>query len=131
MGIATGLAAVLEPGLKGRWYIHLDSGFAANRAAHHHNRRLLALYPERLPSSAIRGCFGKLPPDVTLISEDDLCRLGQVDMVITRWPCRGHSQVGGARGLDDSRSGSLRICLGSSSSGPSTNQRHRGTFLRM
>ena len=81
-GIGTGLAAVLEAGLKVRQYIHVDSGFAANRAARHHMQRLLALYPEQLPPSAIRGCFGKLPRDVTLISHDDLRRLGHVDLVI-------------------------------------------------
>ena len=71
-GIGTGLAAVFEAGLKVRRYIHVDSGFAANRAARHHMQRLLALYPEQLPPSAIRGCFGKLPWVVTLVNEDDL-----------------------------------------------------------
>jgi hypothetical protein len=104
-GIGTGLAAVLEAGLKVRQYIHVDSGFAANRAARHHMQRLLALYPEQLPPSAIRGCFGKLPRDVTLISHDDLRRLGHVDLVIAGWPCQGHSRAGSGRGLDDPRSG--------------------------
>ena len=104
-GIGTGLAAVLEAGLKVRRYIHVDSGFAANRAARHHMQRLLALYPEQLPPSAIRGCFGKLPRDVTLVSADDLCRLGHVDLVIAGWPCQGHSRAGSGRGLDDPRSG--------------------------
>ena len=71
-GIGTGLAAVLEAGLKVRRYVHVDNGFAANRAARHHMQRLLALYLEQLPPSAIRGCFGKLPWNVTLVSEDDL-----------------------------------------------------------
>ena len=104
-GIGTGLAAVLEAGLKVRQYIHVDSGFAANRAARHHVQRLLALYPEQLPPSAIRGCFGKLPRDITLISEDDLRRLGHVDLLIAGWPCQGHSRAGSGRGLDDPRSG--------------------------
>lgn len=104
-GIGTGLAAVLEAGLKVRRYIHVDSGFAANRAARHHMQRLLALYPEQLPPSAIHGCFGKLPRDVTLVSDDDLRRLGHVDLVIAGWPCQGHSRAGSGRGLDDPRSG--------------------------
>ena len=104
-GIGTGLAAVLEAGLKVRRYVHVDSGFAANRAARHHMQRLLALYPEQLPPSAIHGCFGKLPRDVTLVSEDDLRRLGHVDLVIAGWPCQGHSRAGSGRGLDDPRSG--------------------------
>jgi hypothetical protein len=104
-GIGTGLAAVLEAGLKVRRYIHVDSAFAANRTARHHMQRLLALYPDQLPPSAIRGCFGKLPRDVTLISEDDLRRLGHVDLIIAGWPCQGHSRAGSGRGLDDPRSG--------------------------
>ena len=104
-GIGTGLAAVLEAGLKVRRYIHVDSGFAANRAARHHMQRLLALYPEQLPPSAIHGCFGKLPRDVTLVSDDDLRRVGHVDLVIAGWPCQGHSRAGSGRGLDDPRSG--------------------------
>jgi hypothetical protein len=96
---------VLEAGLKVRRYIHVDSGFVANRVARHHINRLLALYPEQLPPSAIHGCFGKLPRDVTLISDDDLRRLGHVDLVIAGWPCQGHSRAGGGRGLDDPRSG--------------------------
>ena len=45
-GIDTGLASVLETGLKVRLYIHVDSGFAANRAARHHIHRLLVLHAE-------------------------------------------------------------------------------------
>ena len=104
-GIGTGLAVVLEAGLKVRRYIYVDSGFATNRTACHHIQRLLALYPEQLPSSVIRACFGKFPRNVTLISYDDLRRLGQVDLVIAGWPCQGHSQTGNGRGLDDSRLG--------------------------
>ena len=89
-GIGTGLAAVLEAGLKVRRYIHVDTGFVPNRAARHHFQRLLALYPEQLPPSAIHGCFGHLPRDVTLISDEDLRRLGHVDLLIAGWPftCR-------------------------------------------
>ncbi|HEY9806811.1 MAG TPA: DNA cytosine methyltransferase [Candidatus Obscuribacterales bacterium] len=103
-GIGTGLAAVLEAGLKVRRYIHVDTGFVSNRAARHHLHNLLALYPEQLPSSAIHGCFGQLPRDVTLISDEDLRRLGHVDLLIAGWPCQGHSRAGAGRGLDDPRS---------------------------
>lgn len=75
-------------------YVHVGSGFAANRAASHHMHRLLALYPEQLPLSAIYGCFGKLSHHVALNSEDDLRRLGHVDLVIVGWPCQGHSEAG-------------------------------------
>ena len=104
-GIGTGLAAVLEAGLTVRRYVHVDNGYAANRAARHHLQRLLALYATQLHPSAIRGCFGKLPRDVTLISEEDLRGLGHVDLVIAGWPCQGHSRAGRGNGLDDLRSG--------------------------
>lgn len=103
-GIGTGLAAVLEAGLKVRRYIHVDIGVVPNRAAQHHLQRLLALYPEQLPPSAIHGCFGQLPRDVTLISDEDLRRLGHIDLLIAGWPCQGHSRAGAGRGLDDPRS---------------------------
>ena len=103
-GIGTGLAAVLEAGIKVRRYIHVDTGFVSNKAARHHLQRLLALYPEQLSSSAIHGCFGQLPRDVTLISDEDLRRLGHVDLLIAGWPCQGHSRAGAGRGLDDPRS---------------------------
>jgi len=103
-GIGTGLAAVLEVGLKVKRYIHVDTGFVSNRGARHHLQRLLALYPEQLPPSAIHGCFGQLPRDVTLISDEDLRRLGHVDLLIAGWPCQGHSRAGAGRGLDDPRS---------------------------
>ena len=47
-GIGTGLAAVLEAGLKVKQYIHLDIGVASNQAVRHHIQRLLALYPKQL-----------------------------------------------------------------------------------
>ena len=103
-GIGTGLAAVLEVGLKVQRYIHVDNGFVSTRAARHHLQRLIAQYPEQLPPSAIHGCFGHLPRDVTLISDEDLKRLGHVDLVIAGWPCQGHSRAGAGQGLDDPRS---------------------------
>ena len=110
-GIGIGLAAALEAGLKVGRYVHVDNGFAANRAARHHMQRLLALYPEQLPPSAIRGCFGKLPRTMTLVSEDDLRRLGHEDLVIVGWPCQGHSRAGSGRGLDDPRCRSRESCF--------------------
>ena len=56
-------------------------------AARHHLHQLMVLYPQQLPLIAIRGCFVHLPHDITLISEEDLRRLGPMDLVIAGWPC--------------------------------------------
>ena len=103
-GIGTGLAAVLEAGITVRRYIHVDNGYAANRAVRHHIQQLLLRYPAQLSASAIHGCCGQLPQDVTMISDEDLRRLGHVDLIIAGWPCQGHSRAGTGQGLDDPRS---------------------------
>ena len=103
-GIGTGLAAVLEAGITVRRYIHVDNGYAANRAVRHHIQQLLLRYPAQLSASAILGCCGQLPQDVTMISDEDLRRLGHVDLIIAGWPCQGHSRAGTGQGLDDPRS---------------------------
>jgi hypothetical protein len=93
-GISTGLAAVLEAGITVRRYIHVDNGYAANRAVRHHIQQLLLTYPTQLSTSAIFGCCGQLPQDVTMISDEDLRRLGHVHLIIAGWLCQGHSQAG-------------------------------------
>jgi hypothetical protein len=85
--IAFGLAAVLEAGITVRRYIRVDNGYAANRAVRHHIQQLLLRYPAQLSTSAILGCCGQLPQDVTMISDEDLRRLGHVDLLIAGWPC--------------------------------------------
>jgi hypothetical protein len=39
-----------------------------------------------------------------MISDEDLRRLGHVNIIIAGWPCQGHSRAGTAQGLDDPRS---------------------------
>ena len=103
-GIGTGLAAVLEAGLTVRQYVYVDDSPVSTRAARHHLHRLMVLYPQQLLPTTIRGCFGRLPRDITLISEEDLRMLGPMDLVIAGWPCQGHSRAGAGRGLEDPRS---------------------------
>jgi site-specific DNA-cytosine methylase len=103
-GIGTGLAAVLEVGLRVKKYIHVDNGYTANRAVRHHIQQLLLRYPTQLPASSVHGCCGQLPQDVTLISDEDLRRLGHIDLLIAGWPCQGHSRAGAGQGLNDPRS---------------------------
>ena len=86
-GIGTGLATVLEVGLTVRRYVYVDNSLVSTHVACHHLHQLMVLYPQQLPPTAIRGCFLRLPCDVTLISEADLRHLGLVDMVIAGWPC--------------------------------------------
>ena len=102
-GIGTCLAAMLETGITVRRYIHVDNGYATNRAIRHHIQQLLLKYPAQLSASAILRCCGQLPQDVTMISDEDLKRLGHV-YLITRWACQGHSRARTGQGLDDRRS---------------------------
>ena len=78
-GIGTGLAAVLEARITVRRYIHVDNGCATNRTVRHHIQQLLLRYPAQLSASAILGCCGQLPQDITMITDKDLRRLGHVD----------------------------------------------------
>ena len=85
--IGIGLAAVLEAGLTVNRYVYVDNSPVSTRTARHHLHQLMMLYPQQLHPTAIRGCFLRLPRDVTLISEADLRHLDAVDMVIAGWPC--------------------------------------------
>src|SRR6478672_6117109 len=103
-GLGTGLAAALEAGLSIRSYVYVDNNIVVSRAAKHHLDLLRMRYPRQLPASAIQGSMSCLPADIALISEEDLQRLGRVDLVIAGWPCQGHSRAGLGQGLQHSRS---------------------------
>jgi hypothetical protein len=103
-GIGTRLAAVLKAGLTVKRYVYVDNSQVSTRVARHHLHQLMLLYPQKLHSTAIHGCFSCLPRDVTLISEADLRHLDPMDMVIAGWPCQGHSRARAGRGLEDPRS---------------------------
>jgi hypothetical protein len=103
-GIGTGLVAILEAGLTVKRYVYVDNSQVSTRVARHHLHQLMVLYPQQLHSTAIHGCFSRLPHDVTLISEADLRHLGPVDMVIARWLYQGHSCAEAGGGLEDPRS---------------------------
>ena len=103
-GIDTSLATILEVGLTVKQYVYVDTSQLSTCVARHHLHQLMVLYPQQLPPTTIRGCFSRLPRDVTLINEANLRHLGPVDMVIAGWPCQGHSNAGAGRGLEDPRS---------------------------
>ena len=89
--LSTGLAAVLDAGLSVHTYVYVDNSNMVSKAAKHHIKQLRARYPSQLPASAVKGCMSQLPQDIALIGEDDLHRLGRVDLMIAGWPCQGHS----------------------------------------
>ncbi len=103
-GLGTGLAAALEAGLSIQSYTYVDNNALVRKAAKHHLQQLQMRYPKQLPASAIQGCMSRLPSDIALIGEEDLLRLGRVDLVIAGWPCQGHSRAGLGQGLQDPRS---------------------------
>ena len=102
--IGTGLAALSEDGLTVRRYVYVDNSPVSTRVVRHYLHQLMVLYPQQLFPTAIRGCFSRLPRDVTVVSEADLQHLGPVDMVIAGWPCQGHSRAGADPGLEDPKS---------------------------
>ena len=103
-GLGTGLAAALEAGLSIQSYTYVDNNAIVSRAAKHHLQQLQMRYPKQLPASAIQGCMSRLPADIALIGQEDLQRLGRVDLVVAGWPCQGHSRAGLGLGLQDPRS---------------------------
>ena len=86
-GIHTRLAAVLEVGLTVRQYVYVVTNLVATCTNRHHLHHLMILYPRQLPPTAICRCFGHLCHDITLVSEEDLRRLGPVDLVTGGWAC--------------------------------------------
>ena len=103
-GLGTGLAAALEAGLSIQSYTYVDNNAIVSTAAKHHLQQLQMRYPKQLPASAIQGCMSRLPADIALIGQEDLQRLGRVDLVMAGWPCQGHSRAGLGLGLQDPRS---------------------------
>jgi hypothetical protein len=103
-GIGTGLAAVLQAGIKVQRYVYVDTDDAAQQVAKHHSRGLRAWFPKLLTTTAILSAFSSLTGNISLISEKDLHWLGHVDLVIAGWPCQGMSMTGNQNGLQDGRS---------------------------
>jgi site-specific DNA-cytosine methylase len=62
---------------------------------------LMRRYPELLPRSTIQRYQWALPSDIILLGAQDLARVGPIDLVITGWPCQGHTWAGRGKGLRD------------------------------
>jgi hypothetical protein len=71
-GIGSGLAAVLQAGIKIQRYVYVDNDDAARQVAKHHSRGLRARFPKLLDNLALLSAFSSLAQDVSLISEKDL-----------------------------------------------------------
>jgi hypothetical protein len=103
-GIGTGLAAVLQVGIKVKRYVYVDIDDTARQVAKHHSRGLRVRFPELLTTTVLLSAFSSLTGDISLISEKDLHWLGYLDLVIVGWPCQGMSMIGNQNGLQDGRS---------------------------
>jgi hypothetical protein len=56
-GIGTGLAAILQAGIKVQRYVYVDTDDAARQVAKHHSRGLRVRFPELLATTAILSAF--------------------------------------------------------------------------
>jgi len=103
-GISSGLAVILQSGILVRRYHYVEKDPQAKQASMWHVMMLQQRYPHLLPTSAIHGYQYSLPNNITLLGVLGLVRIGLIDLVISRWPCQGLSQVGMGQGLSDPRS---------------------------
>ena len=92
-GISTGLAAVLQAGIKVHTYLYVDNDPVAKRVATEHIRKLRKRYPHLLPREATKTTFTALALDIALVSDAQLQSHGPVDLVIAGWPCPGYIYI--------------------------------------
>ena len=98
-GISTGLAAVLQAGVRVQRYLYVELDETSRRVSLRHVAQLHERYPDLLPLSAVRGYQHALSADIRLVSAKDFARVGPVHLVVAAWPCQGHSTAGRADGL--------------------------------
>jgi hypothetical protein len=98
-GIGTSLAAVLQAGIKVKYYVYVDIDDAARQVAKHHSQGLRVQFLKLLTTTALLSAFSSLTGDFSLISENNLHWLGHMDLVIAGWPCQGMSMAGNQNGL--------------------------------
>lgn len=94
-GISTGLAVVLQAGIRVHQYLYVEKDEASRRASLRHVASLVYRYPDLLPNTAVRAYQHQLPADISLLGAQDLTRVGEINLVIAGWPCQGHSTAGG------------------------------------
>ncbi|CAI7820824.1 unnamed protein product [Closterium sp. NIES-53] len=107
-GIRTGLAAALKAGCMVRKWIYVEKDPVVRRMATHHAQLLLEEYPQQLLASAIPAEEDATVDDVRDITEEQLGRWGQIDLIVAGWECQGYSRAGEGRGMEDARGASFR-----------------------
>ncbi len=60
-GISTGLAAVLQAGIRVHQYLYVEKDEASRRASLRHVASLVYRYPDLLPNTAVRAYQHQLP----------------------------------------------------------------------
>jgi hypothetical protein len=70
--IGTGLAAVLQAGIKVQRHVYVDIDDAVQQVAKHHSRGLRVRFPELLTTIVLLSAFSSLIGDISLISDKDL-----------------------------------------------------------
>jgi len=103
-GISTGLATMLQAGILVRKYLYVERDETAKRVSSCHLALLMRQYPELLSRLVIRGYQWALPLNIALMGAQDLAKDGPINLVITGWPCQGHTWAGRSEGLRDLRS---------------------------
>ncbi len=102
--INTSLPIVLQAGIPIWKYLYVERDETAWRVSSCHLTLLMWRYPELLPRSAIQRYQWALPSYIALLGAQDLVIVGPIDLVITGWPCQGHTWASRGEGLRDFRS---------------------------
>ncbi len=103
-GINTNLATVLQAGIPVWKYLFVERDETARRVSSRHLALSMWRYPKLLPRLVIQRYQRALPSNIALLGVQNLARVGPIDLVITGWPCQGHTRAGRGEGLRDPRS---------------------------
>jgi len=94
---------MLQAGILVWKYLYVERDETTKKVSSRHLTLLMRRYLELLPKSAIREYQRALPLDITLLGAQDLARVGPINLVITGWPCQGHTRAGRGEELRDFR----------------------------
>jgi len=100
-GISTGLATMFQTSILVRKYLYVERDETTKRVLSCHLALLMWRYPELLSRSAIRRYQQALPSDIALLGAQNLARVSPINLVITGWPCQGHTRASRGEGLCD------------------------------
>ncbi len=92
---------MIQAGILVRKYLYVQRDETAKRVSSRHLALLMRRYPELLLRSTIRRYQRALPLDIALLGAQYLAKVGPINLVITGWPCQGHTRAGRGEGLRD------------------------------